>query len=134
MTAKYYISFIYDFVEADLLNNNFAINSELYWLGPAFADIEGIMQFFTTIYQRIYASGITRQITDLADIKDSDLNDIKQQFRTVYFQVIIRTCLLFDKKGTLNKIKKALPKSMVKDLLIANTVDEELPKTINFKL
>lgn len=107
LNVKYGLAFLYDNVENDLLDNNFNINSDLYWENTAIADFYHLDREKLTPLQKGVAYDLyCEKINNIIKIALDDKSDAQEIFEFVISEIIVRASLLFLGDEVVENFKK----------------------------
>ena len=111
ISLKYNLAFMYDFVLNDFLDNNFSVNTDLYWGTDLYASIKHINPEYLTIFKNTYARLISKEFVEniISYTKFSDKDDFKN---AIISQIFIRASLLFLNDSIVKEIRESVEKSL----------------------
>ena len=143
---KYNIGFLYQFVEKDFLDNEFAINPELYWTANLTANFKRVPSQVVDTYKKSYAGEMLEKVLqDIIAVSVYDLRNKDGYAKAIILQVLIRTGLLFSGEElvknleerfatfiTMNKMLNAdnSGEFLVMEAIKLHTSDKTIPKIV----
>lgn len=145
---KYNFAFLYQFVEADFLANNFAINPELYWLANFVSNVKRVPSQVVDAYKGSYASELLERV--LQDALNHDrysLRDKDDYANAIISQILIRAGLLFSSEEVVKELTDKFQRFMgvnqmmngdnsaeklVMEAIRMHSSDRSLPKIVTF--
>lgn len=145
---KYMLSFAFQKVEQDFLENNFEINSDLYWGAKLVVDVHnGDINDLKKSNEGFSEDIIYEQSDNLTRLIFEDLSNITNFGSAVISEIIIRASLLFSTDETLKnfrnfilcELKDSEEDNKIIESVVSravNSVDEDktLPRIVSFKL
>lgn len=147
LQLKYNLAYLYDFVEEDLLKNNFNINPNLYWSSQFHAELKHINQNFIKMASlRMCTKIIDFSFEELLKLNSYSLREVNTYAQAVIFQIILRASLIFVSEDIVDSLKDSVNKqifantmmksdcaaeNLILDVINMNKQDRELPNIIN---
>jgi len=144
---KYLLSYSFHFLEKDLIEHNFEIESNLYWNANLIIDIyQGNIKELETVYKSFAESLMEREGNNLIDLIFEENLDEDDYVNGIISEIIIRACLLFiDNKSKeifkeylLKEVKRTEIENVIVESMIYNSFnyfenDKELAQILSFK-
>ncbi len=132
---KYYLAYLYDPIEFDLLTYDFLYDNDLYWGSTLEATCNNVNDIYVSLYQKIYVDSILESELDYL----SKINEESEEVNIIISQILIRVCCLFREEDSNNLIKKYLEDDNLPDstrdilngLLKVQKLDRELPRKVD---
>lgn len=145
---KYMLSFAFQKIEQDLLENNFEINPDLYWGAKLVVDVHnGNINDLKKSNEGFSEDIIYEQSDNLTRLIFEDLSNITNFGSAVISEIIIRASLLFSTDETIKnfrnfilcELKDSEEDNKIIESVVSravNSVDEDktLPRIVSFKL
>ena len=102
---KYYVSFLYSFVELDMIEKRFEIPDELSFNSKAVSDLLEVKPFvLNALKNNDGDAAASRQIGELLQISDEDYDDPVKASSSIIRQCILRAAFLFMDEGALEEL------------------------------
>ncbi len=106
LNFKYNLSFVYEEIENDLLENNFNISNELYWEANAISDYYQLDRLKLNAIQKGTVYSIFRdKIRNIINIDNTLKSDKPKMFTYIISEIFTRVSLLFIGEETVNYFK-----------------------------
>lgn len=106
LNFKYNLSFVYEEIENDLLENNFNISNELYWEANAISDYYQLDRLKLNAIQKGTVYSIFRdKIRNIINIDNTLKSDKPKMFTYIISEIFTRVSLLFIGEKTINYFK-----------------------------
>jgi len=117
---KYLLSFTFNYLEKDLIENNFEISEYLFLITPAIVDIYNEPQTLLNILTDDYTDDLLCELTEyLLNSYDIDVLEHEYYYKLILTQIVLRAVVSFANPISLDNLKN-LVESEIKEANINN--------------